>query len=419
MFKDEEYSFLSDRVYLIDPKHKNFSSEFKENSSWQMDTKEFKILKLMENSTGLQAVAVASVDNDTEVDLSHIVIAYAGTNSRDLKDLETNVRSIINAYGNRPFATLSEKEFNHLLLSVTGLKTAGQVDAARLFSNEVKKKYPHSTISTTGHSLGGFLALYVAAENQWESVGFNSPDPYDLLSVEAKKWVKENPGMLTNYRNKLDILGNFGGNQTNAEIRIHMGNKWEDLWKAHGLNTWKFDQSGTLIIPEKVDNLEAYHRRQTNQIRVFYAKRQLEIDSLRKKLSTSMGELSHNEKIYLEDTQADLVVQSISKHINHAMDQVISINKKAIYDLEKNWQETLSRARQTAPSLSETELLEILASAGATRVYLVDSPKKIFKQRIGQAKEIVKQFDLLAKEIQTKINHLLQQDHALALQIKR
>ena len=102
--------------------------------------------------------------------------------------------------------------------------------------------YPEAEITTTGHSLGEFLALDVAAENQWKNVGFNGPDPYNVLSPEAKQWTEENPEKLINYRNKADIIGNLRGNGTGAGIPIEMEDK--GLVDNHRLKTWEFDEDG-------------------------------------------------------------------------------------------------------------------------------------------------------------------------------
>ena len=45
-------------------------------------------------SNGMQAMAVAPVDKNGNVDYSHVVIAYAGTNKDDIKDLGTDVQSL-------------------------------------------------------------------------------------------------------------------------------------------------------------------------------------------------------------------------------------------------------------------------------------------------------------------------------------
>ena len=42
----------------------------------------------------MQAMAVAPVDKNGNVDYSHVAIAYAGTNKDDIKDIETDLQSL-------------------------------------------------------------------------------------------------------------------------------------------------------------------------------------------------------------------------------------------------------------------------------------------------------------------------------------
>ena len=99
---------------------------------------EFQILQIKDSLDGMQAMSVAPIKNG-KVDLSQVVIAFAGTNLSDWKDLETDARSIMNLYGNRPGASFSEKATTNKILSVSGLKTAGQINSAIAFANEVKR----------------------------------------------------------------------------------------------------------------------------------------------------------------------------------------------------------------------------------------------------------------------------------------
>lgn len=360
-------------------------------------------------------MAVAPIKNG-KVDISQVVIAFAGTNLSDWKDLETDARSVMNLYGNRPGASFSEKATTNKILSVSGLKTAGQINSAIAFANEVKKEYGEAAISTTGHSLGGFLALYVAAEKQWKNVGFNGPDPYDLLSPEAKKWVEENPGMLTNYRNHADFIGNFGGNGTGAEVRISMETAFLNLLASHSLTSWKFDENGKLIIPENENNVKARKQQKENQATQLFSYQLQELNNIRKKLRLSGGRLTVNEQIYLDDTQARLVVEKLSAKMKSAMEEVIRINQRGIFELEKKWQEGLRQARVVAPSLTEQEIIEALASVGATKENLVDSAKEVYLLRINKARRMGEAFDTLAKEIQDKINEIVARDRELAQQ---
>ncbi|EME7135883.1 lipase [Enterococcus faecium] len=415
MITDKQYSELSDAVYWLDPKHRDYVPEMQENLSFKINGTMYKILKIKNSFDGMQAMAAAPI-KDGKVDLSQVVIAFAGTNLSDWKDLETDARSAMNLYGNRPGASFSEKATTNKILSVSGLKTAGQINSAIAFANEVKKEYGEAAISTTGHSLGGFLALYVAAEKQWKNVGFNGPDPYDLLSPEAKKWVEENPGMLTNYRNHADFIGNFGGNGTGAEVRISMETAFLNLLASHSLTSWKFDENGKLIIPENENNVKARKQQKENQATQLFSYQLQELNNIRKKLRLSGGRLTVNEQIYLDDTQARLVVEKLSAKMKSAMEEVIRINQRGIFELEKKWQEGLRQARVVAPSLTEQEIIEALASVGATKENLVDSAKEVYLLRINKARRMGEAFDTLAKEIQDKINEIVARDRELAQQ---
>ncbi|MCS8592081.1 lipase [Enterococcus faecium] len=412
---EEFYRELSDKVYWLDPRHSKYEPDLKINSEWDFAGVEFKILKIKDSLDGMQAMAVAPIKNG-KVDISQVVIAFAGTNLSDWKDLETDARSIMNLYGNRPGASFSEKATTNKILSVSGLKTAGQINSAIAFANEVKKEYGEAAISTTGHSLGGFLALYVAAEKQWKNVGFNGPDPFDLLSPEAKKWVEENPGMLTNYRNHADFIGNFGGNGTGAEVRISMETEFLNLLASHSLTFWKFNEKGKLIIPENENNVKARKQQKENQATQLFSYQLQELNNIRKKLRLSGGRLTVNEQIYLDDTQARLVVEKLSAKMKRAMEEVIRINQRGIFELEKKWLEGLRQARFVAPSLTEQEIIEALTSVGATKENLVDSAKEVYLLRINKARRMGEAFDTLAKEIQDKINEIVARDRELAQQ---
>lgn len=148
-------------------------------------------------ANGFQAMAVAPVVNDV-ADTSHIVVVYAGTNPDHRADILEDVSTVVGG---------ARGPMNQV------------VDAQR-FADRVRKKYSGSSISTAGHSLGGFLALLVAAENNWDATTFNGPDPWDWLSPEAKKRIEADKAAgrrrLHNYVNVWDLIGNLYGNRTGA-----------------------------------------------------------------------------------------------------------------------------------------------------------------------------------------------------------
>ncbi|MBO0461629.1 lipase [Enterococcus sp. DIV1298c] len=409
---DKNYNSISNRVYRIDPNHPEYNADLKEGSFRNFGGAEFKILKLKENSKtdGMQAMALAPLDEKGNVDTSQVVISYAGTNKSDFKDIETDLRTIIGLFDGSDNRVVS--------LVTRQARFLGQLTSATEFAKEVKNEYKDAEISTTGHSLGQYLALYVAAENQWKNVGFNGPDPYELLSPEAKKWVKENPGMLTNYRNRGDFIGNLMGDGTEAEIKVSMEMRLINPFDYHGLDVWRFDKQGNLIIPENDYNTKASIQQEKNKAMNDFSSHLGTLKKWREKFTASGGSLSANERIYLNHSQTKAVVETMGRKIKNAMEEVIRINQSSIERIEMNWAEEVRRAEHAAPSLDAWEVKETLASVGVTWETHVMTPKEKCQQRIQKARRKGERYDELAKEIKNKINDLVARDQELANQLK-
>ena len=97
---DEQYRWIIDKSYWVDKNKTDCEYHIEENKTYNFsdnDTRlgEFRVLSAKDNnSNGMQAMAVAPVDKNGNVDYSHVVIAYAGTNKDDIKDLDTDVQSL-------------------------------------------------------------------------------------------------------------------------------------------------------------------------------------------------------------------------------------------------------------------------------------------------------------------------------------
>ncbi|MGL9766997.1 hypothetical protein IGK31_001029 [Enterococcus sp. DIV1288f] len=346
-FTDEQYNKFSEKVYWLDPNNKQYNPDMRENAMITDGKNEFKILKLRENSKtdGMQAMAVAPLDEKGNVDTSQVVISYAGTNTSDFKDIETDIRTIGGFFDKTVSPGFS--------MTPSQARVSGQLTSATEFAKEVKNEYKDAEISTTGHSLGQYLALYIAAENQWKNVGFNGPDPYELLSPEAKKWIKENPGMLTNYRNRGDeLLGNLMGDGTGAEIKISMEMGLMNPFDYHGLDIWRFDKYGNLIIPENDYNTKASIQQEKHKAMSDFSSDLGTLKKWREKFTASGGHLSANERIYLNHSQTKAVVETMGRKTKSAMEEVIRINQSSIERIEMNWAEEVRRAEHAAPSLT-------------------------------------------------------------------
>ena len=253
--RDSEYKYLSNSVYEVDVK--KVSKSWKEGDVLEEGgfNNNFKILRVEDNqNNGMQAMAVAPVNERGEVDTRRIVIAYAGTNFGDGNDRSTDVQSVM-------FGRKEKYTYRFLRLHEVN---PGQVETALDFAEQIKQKYPDSLIDSTGHSLGGYLAMVVAIRNRWTATVFNAPDPSNMLSEKEIEWARANTHLLVNYRNYRDVIGNFGGNPLGIARYVNMGLADDDVFipsnpvefykylvniptQYHALATWKFDKDGNLI----------------------------------------------------------------------------------------------------------------------------------------------------------------------------
>ncbi|HEL1034010.1 TPA: hypothetical protein TVB57_001906, partial [Streptococcus equi subsp. zooepidemicus] len=149
----------------------------------------------------MQAMAVAPIVKG-DVDTSQVVIAYSGTNAADSRDIDTDWQLLIR--GNQDDLVSGNLDGGNFVIA------ENQLRSAQKFYQQVKRKYPHSALTTTGHSLGAYLALIVAAEHKIPATTFNGPDPVRGMSAEAITWVKANSNMYNNFRINFDGIGNFG-----------------------------------------------------------------------------------------------------------------------------------------------------------------------------------------------------------------
>ncbi len=118
-----------------------------------------------------------------------ITISYRGTRPTNLSDLNADAKILFG--------------FNPL---------TDRANEAQRKYDMVKDKYPNSTITTTGHSLGGNLGYYVAKNNDLQGHFFNlGSSPTDTASVKSKTKVNiyHTFGDLVSASNKYFTNDNF------------------------------------------------------------------------------------------------------------------------------------------------------------------------------------------------------------------
>ena len=162
MITEKDYRYIADDVYKVDAL--KVSRPYSKDDLVANDR--FKVISnpIDNTSNGMQAMAVAPVDKNGNVDYSHVVIAYAGTNKDDIKDLDTDVQSLglgrdkLQSRSGLNSAKVVDSQF------VTALNYAKEVE------EEVRQKHPSAKITTAGHSLGESLAMYVALKRGYANV---------------------------------------------------------------------------------------------------------------------------------------------------------------------------------------------------------------------------------------------------------
>lgn len=215
---DFDYNFLSDFAYYVDDQMAT-QDHFEPIRAGDCLDDRFQVVQTIDDeATGLQAMAV-------QVSQTQLVIAYAGTNPLDARDLKMDMTTIV-AKQNLPSSENSQ-----------------QHQKAEKFYQAVQAEYPDRIITLTGHSLGGFLALYVACRQRPGATVYNAPDPCQLLADMPQ----ERELKLINYRHVYDAMGNFAGNGTGAEV---FSNRRFFLARTpfvyHGIASWRFDSNGKI-----------------------------------------------------------------------------------------------------------------------------------------------------------------------------
>ncbi|WP_217498799.1 alpha/beta hydrolase [Leifsonia sp. C5G2] len=227
MTTDKDFGDIANGAYNADPLWTN--PPWEKGQGIPPSNPRFQIVEepVSDPVTGFQAITVAPLLPDGRPDLSQIYVSFAGTNPAHHADLNSDAQTVI-----------------------AGKLSATQVEQALKYAEAIRAQYPGADFTAVGHSLGGFLAMLVAAEKRWSCTSFNGPDPWDQLSPEARKWLKEliaaNPDAFRNFVNEWDAIGNSHGNGTGAAIYV-TGKPFQGLFDNHNLSSgFDFDETGRI-----------------------------------------------------------------------------------------------------------------------------------------------------------------------------
>jgi hypothetical protein len=352
----------------------------------------FKILSVKNGDHGFQGMAVAPIVNGTP-DYGQVTVVVAGTYPSDIEDIKAAAKG----------------------MSPNG---SPQADVALQYVRDLIDNNPNWTINQlSGYSQSAYM-LKVGAHFQIPTTVFSGWFQYRSLSKEEEKFMKENPHLFLNYRQKNDDITRWN------DFNSKWGNSddfgtivWVD-GNSHKLTSWEFDEkTGQLKISNSLGNSEGAMIQASHFLMREFLTQLTNLDQLKAKLKASGGGLSKNEKIYLDDQQALAAVNTGRAAYQNAMANAIKVYQNAITEAEDIWQETLRDARAQIEELSEHEMKDSLSAVGATKQGIVGEPTKFFQEKITKAKEMDETFESLAKEIKSKIDELVQRDRQLAQQL--
>ncbi|WP_110931518.1 hypothetical protein [Paenibacillus bouchesdurhonensis] len=225
---DKTYWTISDEVYRRDITSESYNH--RDLPDWKIVEPEGAMLHDT-NGSGFDATVFYN-EKDNQV-----IIGYRGTEPPDrpfwsvLMDWGTDLNDVI---GHRPknlekvheYYEKNKAEIDALPLDLrlSFIRSESEyqnnqfVQAQNLY-DVVRKEYPNAEISTTGHSLGGAEAEYVAVRNGLNSVSFNAPSIVHILPDDLLQKVKNGDFLKTNvaYVNPGDTIGSGA---TDAERHV-------------------------------------------------------------------------------------------------------------------------------------------------------------------------------------------------------
>ncbi|MFD0704599.1 hypothetical protein ACFQY8_02390 [Alloscardovia venturai] len=366
------------------------------------------------SSNGFQAMAVAPLGENPP---KHVAVVYAGTYPLDMADIHTDMQLIISGDSSEL------KRFCYDSANPkTGVATTGnpapeigieeypnQLDQARTFAQKILKKYPHASYQFTGHSLGGFLAINVGAENHKPSVGWNAPAPGRVMSESIKRWIKSHSKDYQNYRTNNDIIGNFDAFNSSYDLGIThwSGNarKSPSFLKNHGLDQYDFDNEGY------VRELGSLYDKAFANLSVL---RSYLSDADSQKRGSRVGKLSDTDGLVFDSVQSEAVATNLCHISESSSEEINTLTQKLSRDLEELYRNAYRYPPRFLKSLSSDEIYDLLAAVGVTHHSMVDIVGTEAAENLRTVRDVNSAMEKLHHDVKVAAEKLLQKDVELA-----
>ena len=409
-------------------------------------------------SNSMQAMTVAEIKDE-----------YKSYKDSKLKEIKGYPQSVINQNLTIVYAgTKSWQDWktNFREIGFNDKHQAGAFQSALTYASQIERQYsPEAgyTINTTGHSLGGAEAIYVAVLK-----GYNAITYCAAGSGLTDEQIKNYKGQIINFYDTSDaVTSSFvtGGQGKIPFYSFGVDNYsgvivgWVKKTFGHDLDMFEIDDAGnyidkfgdiavysdghggvaieqTILAQQILENknrirgLETYdgtnpetlaeinRLKKENKWLQEQLKQFNQLNELRVSLTASGGGLSSNERIYLEDSQALAVVKVAASQFDVAMEECLHIYKKVMQELQEDWENGLQLIQRHTPELSYAEMREAMDQVQCTKQTMVDQDLEYFQKKFSKINRIRTSFVQLTQQITAKINELVQRDQELANQLK-
>ena len=255
---DEDYFKLSDHVYDDYYLQKGTEIKGRDKERWVVIESIDADCEKVKN--GLQAIAVVPKKDykENKTHYENIVIAFRGTEfgkwdgdlSADTFQVTLGIKKNFGAING---------EFQYLPTSFER--------ALEWTKKDIVDKYQPTSLHTTGHSKGGAEADLVAAELDCYATTYAAPNPYRILSPQAKRRVDEGKmeNKATDYTHKNDPIGNhtqFGAPLIGKQYTVRQNDTKEGFFtrltmEGHGRDTFRgsFHSGGSVRLQLEPDEI--------------------------------------------------------------------------------------------------------------------------------------------------------------------
>lgn len=453
---EKDYKEIARTAYKFDPDNYKSEQQIKIGDSIDINGRQFQVIDAIGNSAeptenSMQAMAVAPVDNQGNVDYSQVVVSYVGTNFGDKKDVLNDIENLGMGFTDKMITGLPsisgmgkgilEGHFNdsvkkEVVENIVDVQSKTALEFAQRVEKKVRKENPNAIITTNGHSLGESMALYTALKMGWNNVGFNGPDIHNIVSEEEIAYMQAHPEQFRNFRNPNDMfLGNILGNKTGVAIYVNMTDasfvdeslrilqddklSWKEKAdkiyslgdKYHSYNTWRFNNKGQLI-DENGNVVTNTAKGNANALILETKTRMLRYYGMKSLLTESGGGLSSNERIFLDSEQATIGANALVNAAQQVLDQIKIEKQRGVEEVESLFETTKSPFMVS--SLSPDEIRSAFAAGGVTHDSVVGNVEISLQNKLNKASQILDEMTKLKDKIAAGINKKLEEDIALA-----